>query len=266
MISIPLWKRELKANYKILLIFTAVLAMYGICMVYMFDPALGKMLDEFSRTMPQLMAAFGMSQSGRNLTEFLANYLYGFLLLVFPMIFEIILTNRIIAKYVDSGAMGYLLATPNTRRKIAVTQAFVAFGGVLLLLLFNALFVMLCSAAMFPGELDYGSFFMINVGVFCLHLAISGFCYFASCLSNDTKLSYSIGAGAMIGFYLIKMLANVGGKLENLKYATIFTMFQPDKIIAGETQAYVMIGILAAIGVFFYILGCFVFTRKDLPV
>ena len=67
--------------------------------------------------MPEIMSAFGMANTGSTLTEFLSNYLYGFLLLVFPMILEIILANKLVVKYVDIGSMAYLLSTPNSRNK-----------------------------------------------------------------------------------------------------------------------------------------------------
>ena len=122
MISNTLLKKEFKSNYKILLIFIAVLTMYEVIIVSMFNPELGETLDAFAKAMPEIMSAFGMANTGSTLTEFLSNYLYGFLLLVFPMILEIILANKLVAKYVDTGSMAYLLSTPNSRKKIVITQ------------------------------------------------------------------------------------------------------------------------------------------------
>lgn len=215
--------------------------------------------------MPEIMSAFGMANTGSNLIEFLANYLYGFLLLVFPMILEIILANKLVAKYVDSGSMAYLLSTPNSRCKIVTTQAVFIIINITILILYVTVLGIICSEAMFPGDLDVNKFILINVSVLAMHIAISGICFFASCISNDMKLSYSIGAGLPIAFYIIQMLANMGGKLENLKYITLFTLFEPNKIASGNNEVGFVI-ISFVIGIVLYILGIRIFSKRDLPL
>lgn len=120
-----LLKRELKINGKLLALFLAVLTLYGGMITSMFDPKLGESLKAMADSMPDLFSAFGMNQSGATLTEFLSNYLYGFLLVVFPMVFLILLANRLLTRYLDRGSIAFLLATPNRRSKLALTQAFV---------------------------------------------------------------------------------------------------------------------------------------------
>lgn len=96
-----LLKRELKINGKLLALFLAVLTLYGGMITSMFDPKLGESLKAMADSMPDLFSAFGMNQSGATLTEFLSNYLYGFLLVVFPMVFLILLANRLLIRYLD---------------------------------------------------------------------------------------------------------------------------------------------------------------------
>ena len=75
-----------------------------------------------------------MTGIATSLIEFIKIYLYGFLMLIFPMIFIIIITNMTIMKYVDSGSMANLLSTNNSRRKIILTQAFSIILGVIVLI------------------------------------------------------------------------------------------------------------------------------------
>ena len=265
MISSTLLKKEFKSNYKILLIFISVLTMYETIIIYMFDPELGATLDTFAKTMPEIMSAFGMANTGTNLIEFLANYLYGFLLLVFPMILEIILANKLVAKYVDTGSMAYLLSTLNSRVKIATTQAIFVIVNMIFLILYVTILGIVSSEIMFPGDLDINRFILINISVLAIHIVISGICFFASCISNDMKLAYTIGAGIPIAFYIIQMLANMGGKLENLKYITIFTLFQPNEIAKGNVEVGFIIMSLV-IGAVLYVLGIKIFSKRDLPL
>lgn len=124
MISVTLLKKEIKSNWILLVIFLAVLSVYGSMITMMFDPKLGDSLNMMAESMPELFSAFGMADVGETLLEFVTNYLYGMLYVAFPCVFLIILSNRLIVKYVDNGSMAYLLSGPLKRRKLVFTQGF----------------------------------------------------------------------------------------------------------------------------------------------
>ena len=106
----------------------------------------------------------------------------------------------------------------------------------------------------------------MTFGLYCLHIAISGLGFFASSISNDTKLSYSISAGIPIGFFIIQLLGNMGGKLENFKYFTIFLLYDTNKLINGDSAGTMMILILLGAGLLLFILGIVRFSKRDLPL
>ena len=116
-----LFIRNLKQIVKPLLIFIIVLSMYTSIIIYMYNPSLIDMLNDYQKALPQTMSAFGMTGVATSLIEFIKIYLYGFLMLIFPMIFIIIITNMTIMKYVDSGSMANLLSTNNSRKKIIIS-------------------------------------------------------------------------------------------------------------------------------------------------
>jgi ABC-2 type transport system permease protein len=118
---------------------------------------------------------------------------------------------------------------------------------------------------MHPGRLDIGKLLLMNVVIYALHLAISGICFFGSCISNDTKRSFTIGAGIPVIFYLIQMIANMGGKLANLKYFTLLTLFNTNDIIAGKSVV-APVFILLAIAIVLYSVSIYIFSKRDLPV
>ena len=53
----------------------------------------------------------GMSGTPTNLIDFLSTYLYGLIMIVFPLIFGVLLSLRLIVKKVDNGVMSYLLSS-----------------------------------------------------------------------------------------------------------------------------------------------------------
>ncbi|MEG1549819.1 MAG: ABC transporter permease subunit [Ruthenibacterium sp.] len=266
MISLPLLRREAGASYKLLLIFMGVLTLYGSMIIAMFDPDLGDSLAQMAQSMPQLFAAFGMLDVGTTLVAFCANYLYGFLLVVLPLVFTVILSNRLVARYVDRGSMAYLLATPCTRRKLIATQIFVLCGELAILFLYVTALCLGVSAILFPGEMDVKSFILLNIGCYCLAVFLAGVCFLPSCVCNDSKTAIGIGAGICIAFVLLQMLSQVGDKFELLKYATPLTLFNTDAILANEAAAFLHCGILLGGGLLLMLCGQLLFMRRDLPV
>ena len=261
-----LYKQRIKNDWRTLAVFGSVVSMYVSIMVFMYDPEFSKALDEFSRIFPQMMAAFGMSSVATDLTGFLASYLYGFILLIFPMVYIIITANSLMVRHVDRGSMAYLLASPNKRTRIAFTQAMSLISGIFILVAYAALLAVGVSAAVFPGEMDVVNYLVMNAGVFCLHFFIGGLCFFASCVSNDTGKSTLRGGGTAIVSYLFQSLANAGDKFENLKYATFFTLFDAEALLEGSVNGYIMAGSLLAGGVVLFAVAIISFGRRDLHV
>ena len=220
MMNMALYKREMKGSIKLLIIFGAIITLYVSVIISMYDPELMETLDSFVEVMPELMAAVGMKANAATLLGFMVSYLYGFILLIFPMIFCILRGNALIAKYVDKGSMALLTAAPVKRRVIAFTQMKVLVSGILLLVLYSTALELVCTGSGFPGELDVKGLFVVNGGLLCLHLFIGGICFLSSCLFSDTKYSVAFGAGIPIFMYVLQMLANVGGDAEKAKYIT----------------------------------------------
>jgi len=118
----------------------------------------------------------------------------------------------------------------------------------------------------FPGELEIGKFVLLNLGALCLHFFIGGICFLCSCIFNDTKYSVGFGAGIPALAFIIQMLANAGEKLENAKYVTFFTLFNPDGITAGETGALWGMAALFVGAVVLFVSAITIFNKKDLHI
>ena len=103
-----LFRRSARSLWKTWVVFAAVLSLYVSMITAMFDPKLNATLDEIVTAMPQLMNMVGMQAGSSSLGGFLINYLYGFLLLLLPLVFSILAANRLVARWVDTGSMAYL--------------------------------------------------------------------------------------------------------------------------------------------------------------
>lgn len=266
MFSKPLLKATIKQNYIVFIIIVATLILYLPIIIMMYDPTVHDSLNDILQILPQgLIAAMGFNMIGLTLLDFIASYFYGFLILLLPMIYTITVCNRCIASHVDKGSMAYILSTPNKRRKIAITQAIFIIVSTSLMIAFVTLVGIVLSNIMFPGELDVSAFLLLNLGTLLLYYAVTGIGFFASCLFNDTKNSLMIGAGLPVAFLVIQMISDIGEKTRFLKYFTLFTLFDPEKIIHGGSYIPNFITLLT-ISLVMYGLGIYVFDKKDLPL
>lgn len=266
MLNMALYKREMKGSLKMLVIFAAVISMYVSVIISMYDPEMMKTLDSFYKIMPELMASVGMTAGATNLIGFMISYLYGFILLIFPMIFCILRGNALIARYADKGSMVTLLAAPIKRRTVAATQASVLISGILLLVIYTTGLEIVIAETGFPNALVISELLKLNIALLCLLLFIGSICFLASCIFSETKYSIAFGAGIPAFMYVLQMLANTGKKAEAAKYFTFFTLFDANGIIAAENSAMIGAGILGAGAVGIYIIGILIFCKKDLHI
>jgi ABC-2 type transport system permease protein len=264
--NLPLFKATTKANWVIGLIIYAVLFMYLTIIITMFDPETMEGLIAMVEALPkEVVAAMNFNLIGTSLTHFLASYFYGFLIFMFPMIYCIIVANRLVAKHVDSGSMAFLLSTPHSRITIITTQALYLISSVTLLFTLVTIAGILVSQAMFPGQLDTGGFLLLNIVALLITYSVSGICFLCSSIFDDAKFSAAFGAGIPLAFFVLNMLANVGDKYAWLRNVTIFSLLNPAELLGGTytVAVFVIPGIITLAA---YISAVIVFNRRSLPL
>lgn len=261
-----LFRMEWKSAWKLLLIFIVILSMYFTIMLTMFDPKLGSALAEFEKVMPEMMAAVGMSGSASTLVDFFSTYLYGMIMIMFPFLFSVILSLRLLVKKVDNGSMTYLLSCGEKRSRVWMSQLCVLLSALVLLLVFCTLLGIVCSAIMFPNDLDIPAFLRLNLGCLLLQTALASICFLASSALNEYRHAALAGAGVGVVFIMIQMLANMKGNLEKLQYATLMTLFDTEGLIANEAQAWGRLGALVLIAGICLMIARQSFLRRDLSL
>ncbi len=264
--SLTLFKTDLKGNAVLLAVIGYVMMIYFSVIAFMFDPADTTALSSMLEILPEgLMAGFGFDSVSTNLTSFLADYYYGFIVFIFPLIYCIISANKLVAKLVDNGSFAYLLMSPASRRKIIVTK------GLFLLFSISLLFVMLhiCGGAvcrmLFGDMLNRRIFLRMNINAALLTMLVGMLCFFYSCLFNDSKLALSCSAGVNIGFLLLFILGGTSPRSEFLKDLSIYSMLDTRRILEGSGTAG-LDGILIAMILLLFGLSVWVFDRKNLPI
>lgn len=197
--------------------------------------------------------------------------------LLLPIIYVIMASNNLIAGQVDSGSMAYVLSTSTKRSTVVLTQALYLVGSLLAMFALTTVTGCICLAFVAEEvELTYGELILLNVGAFLVLLALSGLCFFTSCIFDRSKRSMAIGGGLSIFALVAAMLGLFGSpvipsvvRLEALNYfnyTTIISLFDVISIMEGSTTYLWKYGILLLIGIVGYTAGSFRFVKKDLPL
>lgn len=265
--SIPLFLKNMKNNTLLLLLFVALMSIYLAVIIYMYDPnGIGALVDMLSILPVTLVNAMGFGTIDSGLTGFIASMFYGFLIYLFPMVYCIILANRLVAKWVYEGSFISLLSTPNSRIKIIVTQGIYLLASIAVL--FTVLFLVGygMSQHFFPGMLDEKVFLKLNIGACLMTMTIGMFCFFFSCLFNSTKPALFFGALLPIVFFLLNTLSKLSEKTAFLGKFSLYNTFDGLAIVNGQSSITLISGGFAMFILLLFIASVGVFSLKRLPV
>ena len=260
MINFAYFKQTIKSNFKLWLVFTIALCAFMIVMCNVFTP---QTMEGLSGGIEGTFA--GALLSGNTLIGFMSNSFYAMMAIIFPMVYSIIVGNKLIASKVDDGSMAGYLSTPVSRTKIVVSSAIYFVLSLVMMWVVVSIVGIVAANAFQPDALDIDKFLTMNLGAFLYQFAISSICFVASCIFNSSKNSLLVGAGFPLFFFVISLLVKLDESLENLKYVTLNTLFDTGAIVNGDNFMTGFI-ILGCIGVVLYSIGIQVFRKKNLPL
>jgi len=116
-----------------------------------------------------------------------------------------------------------------------------------------------------PIDFDVMAYVNLNLGMILLLFAIGGISFMFSCIFNLTKNSLALGAGIPIAFFLLQIMSGTSSDLENLRFLSLNSLYDPSAITGGGTFILQFIA-LAIVGAVLYVVGINVFKKKDLPL
>lgn len=244
-------------------------ALYLWVLIWIFPSLLSaKGLNEMMEAMPDsLKKVAGMENPIQNVNDFLAGKYYGMLFIIILTIFTVTVATHLIARHVDRGAMAYLLATPVSRVKIALTQVVVLVLGLALIVFVTYGAGILGTTLFLEGHsLNQELFFKMNLVGFLVFLVVAAYSFFFSCICNDERKALRLSASITILFYILDMVGKLSEKLEWMRNISLFTLFRPEEIVAGTYNIWpVSIGLLCGAVVIFTV-AIALFKKRYLPL
>ncbi|MEH7458417.1 ABC transporter permease [Bacillus pseudomycoides] len=264
-----LFLASFKENSKSIWSYAIGAALYLWLLIWIFPSLVSaKGLNELIGAMPESVKKIvGMETSIQNVSQFLAGEYYGMLFIIILTIFSVTVATHLMARYVDKGAMAYLLATPVSRVKIAITQAVVLILGLLIITLATyGAGVLGAEWFLKDNNLNQELFFKMNLVGGLVFLVVSAYSFLFSCLCNDERKALSYSASLTILFYVLNMVGKLSDKLEWMRNISLFSLFRPEEIVAGTYNIWpVSIGLTCG-AIVIFIVAIVSFKKRDLPL
>jgi ABC-2 type transport system permease protein len=266
-----LYRHMMKIHIKGMMNYAFGSAFYILLMFWLFPSFAGNnaALDELIKSLPPGMTnAFNLGSGFGTVEGFISGEYYGLLLVLIVSIFCIMFSTQLMAKLVDQGSMAYLLATPTTRGKVAMTQAAVFVTGLLSIMAVTTL-CGFAGYALFIGDLSdfHGAAYLrMNLAALLLFFAVGGIAFLVSSLANDEKKALGISAVLTFGFFSMDFIGKLSEKINWMRNLTYFSLYDPSGIIGGQTETALAWSVLIVIGLVTFAAGIALFRKRDLPL
>ena len=236
-----------------------------------------------------------------DLNAIMNDLIYKIAGVLLPMIYVMVVSNKLVATQVNDGSMAYVLSTPTNRKTVVRTQFIFLLASV------TAMYLIITAGAV-GSEIIANAIKMANnpgatstftplrsilysAGSYLSILALGGICFGASCYFNKSSNATVVGGGACVISFLACILGLFGNKvfvavgvgveaMRTFDYFSMFTLVDTESIsnfIKAITEndfvSYKNIydwtwkfAIMAAIFAVFSTAGAIYFRKKDLPL
>lgn len=243
----------------------------------------------FNLSRIQVMASIDMNSVMNDLVFKIAGVLL-------PMIYVMIVCNKLVASQVSDGSMAYILSTPTNRKKVVRTQYVFMVASLVAMYLVITIGAFASGSIAYyitrPRNLNFGAFalrtFLYCFGSFIAMFGLTGVCFGASCWFNKSNKSVAVGGGACVLAFLCCILGLFGNKvfvsvgvgvsaMNVFNYLTIYSLVDTEGmgnfakgvngLPADISYNWIWkLGILIVIGIVLAYLGSRKFLKKDLPL
>ncbi len=224
--------RELKANLKSLLIWSAIVILftlggYSKFSAYYGNPEMLAILDSFP---PAVLSA--MSLNAFNLTT--VTGFFGIMVVYFGLILSIAAAmwgSGIISKEERDKTVEFSLTLPVSRGKVVTAKTAAMVVDCIILLLVTWGITLVCAQQYKPDSEFYSFVTLGMVSFFILQMIFLALGIFLGCAMKKHKLSGSTAVWILLGTYFLSILVGLDKDLDFLKYLTPFKYFDPAQFL-----------------------------------
>jgi ABC-2 type transport system permease protein len=259
--------RELKANFKSLIIWGVIVILFESIgfskfSAYEGNPEMLAILDDIP---PALLAAF--SFNAFNLTTITG--FFGVMFTYFALLLSVAAVlwgSDIISKEERDKTVEFSLTLPIPRAKLVTAKTLAAMVNCVGLLII-AWGSTLVNASKYQPDSEFYEFLSLSMlALFLMQMIFLAIGIFLGCAMKQYKRASSVAVSLILGTYFLSIIAGLNKNLEFLKYFTPFKYFNPANLLNDSRLelifVWISVGIIAA-----SLVGAYLsYARRDLYI
>lgn len=181
------------------------------------------------------------------------------------MFFVISFAGASMTREIETGTIELLLAKPISRTKIFVGKYLGSLFS-FMLFCFISFMSVVPLAELSNIEYQFDHFVVVMVVGFLFGFAIMSLAFMFSVLFSERNKVYMIMGGMLLAMYLAKIITNFQENLENLQYVSFFHYFDATETMVEGMYNTTSIAVFAGCGIIAFLIGLFVFRKRDVAV
>jgi ABC-2 type transport system permease protein len=262
-----IFKRELKANLKSLLIWSVIIAVLIIMAVSKFsafagDPEMLKILDSLP---PAMLDVFGMRAF--NLTT--VSGFYGIMFIYFGLMAAIAAAmwgSDIISKEERNKTVEFSLVLPVSRSRVITAKVLAALINCIAFVLITWGLSVVAVQSFNPDQAFYSYLALQMRAMFVIELIFLSIGLMLGSVMKQYKRSASIAVGIILATYFMSIVSGMQEKLDFLKWFTPFKYFDAADLFRNGSMNSTYLLISLGIIVVCVALSYLVYNRRDLYI
>ncbi len=295
MISVPLLKQTIKSNFGLWIVSTLTVSLlYTIIKIAVGSIVVSGSTDP-NALLPyiQALAAAGLTLENLFITiginpdilsglasmdsnVLISMIFYPVVGVLLPLVYTVIVGNKLFANQIDRGSLAFVLSTPIKRSKIAITQmSYFVLSIAFMFIFITGVDVIL--TVTIDNSLELEKILLLNLGLSLFTLAMASITFMFSAIFNYSKHSLSLSGGFALLFFISKILGlfgsdlfmNMGIGIEPMGFfnkITMISLINTTSILDGTSDFIIQFVILVLISIICFTTGSIWFTKKDIPV
>lgn len=261
--------KTLKSHFWLMFVMAALVASLGVLVATSYDAFGPEGLPDFWEQMPNSLSAFlrveGTLLAASGPQGYMAVSFRHPLFLIVIAAFAIATASSALAREIERRTILLLLARPLQRYQLVLGKGLASLVG--LVVLVAALLVGTLAGVFVKGlgdSVDVGPFLLIGVNALSLALAILGYAYLFSAMSNDGSRAVLISTGVTVAFFFVDFISSLFDALEPLGLLSIFYYYDPVSVAVEGSFPALHVGVLLAIATVTFGASAWHFQRRDI--
>ena len=269
--SIKIMLKELTKSKKGIILYTALMGLFYMWFVSIFDPVFfadfEELLDSYPEAIRQMIGEFYSLSTIGGLMNI---YLFSMSLFFFGFYF-ILKSSQDIPREIDNKTIDIILSKPIKRWEFSLGKYLYHLTGAIIIQLGVMLAVILGILIMptvAPNEVPWAEFITAFFIMILLNLCIVTTGYFFSTFM-DTKKSLVLSFGLIIFFYAVgQFWGSFGENMEGVKYISIFYYADMSDLLVNSNWGALPIKIifLSSYTIILAVASIIIFNKRDIPV